>query len=190
MNQYIENAGGFGRTAIGNNSNGEMTYEIDWNDQNYYNSWIRLYEDDDYVDNDEGKTWLYEEVQGLEPNTEYTASVFVRPYSNSTSYYGTGYSRGFYIVFHDDNNGNWSTTNNSSYLTNWNNAQKSNRYYFDSYKIERISHTFTTGNNPGTTRVGLQVPYNAGGGNQFYGFQLEKGSKMSVSYTHLRAHET
>ena len=69
-------------------------------------------------------------------------------------------------------------------MTNWDNAQKSTRYYFDSYKIERISHTFTTGNNPGTTRVGLQVPYNSGGGNQFYGFQLEKGSKMSPIYTY------
>ena len=179
MNQYIDDAGGFARYQVGNNSDGQMTYEMNWNDQAYYNSWMRLWEDDSYNNDNEAKTWFYE-VSELEPNTEYTASVFVKPLNTNSSYFGFGYDRGFFIVFHDDNNGNWST----SYLTNWDNAQKSTRYYFDSYKIERISHTFTTGNNPGTTRVGLQLPYSSGAGNQFYGFQLEKGSKMSPIYTY------
>ena len=95
MNQYIDNAGGFNRYQVGNNSDGQMTYEIDWNDQNWYNSWMRLWEDDSYNNDNEAKTWFYEEVSGLEPNTEYTASVFVRPYSNNSSYFGTGYDRGF-----------------------------------------------------------------------------------------------
>ena len=64
-------------------------------------------------------------VSGLEPNTEYTASVFVRPYNIIHLILELGMI-GFYIVFHDDNNGNWST----NYNTNWNNAQKSNQILF------------------------------------------------------------
>ena len=122
----------------------------------------------------------YSKIQNLGPNTDYTAICFCNAKRNNSSYFGFGYDRGFFIVFHDDNNGNWST----SYLTNWNNAQKSTRFYLNEYKYKNFSHTFTTGNNPGTTRVGIQYPHMNGYGIHFYGLQLEKGSKMSPIYTY------
>ena len=65
------------------------------------------------------------------------------------------------MIFHDDSDGkSWNnSTNNSNLNTNWNNAQKSERLYLDSYKVKRFSHTFTTGTNVGTTRVGLTFPH-------------------------------
>ena len=83
------------------------------------------------------------------------------------------------MIFHDDSDGkSWiNSTNNSNLNTNWNNAQKSERLYLDSYKVKRFSHTFTTGTNVGTTRVGLTFPHTNGFGIIFYGMQLEKGKK-------------
>ena len=83
----------------------------------------------------------------------------------------------FIYYFHDGGNssGQWT----SNYTTNWNNAQKSTRFYFDEYKYKRFSYTFTTDNDVSTTRVGIQYPHMNGYGIHFYGMQLEKGSTMS-----------
>ena len=109
--------------------------------------------------------WIHHDVEGLQPNTQYTVSVYAYPYSNNQTGSST-YSNGFQFVFHDgdSNSDNWT----GNYIVNWNNSQKSPRYYFDNMQVYRFSHTFTTDASVGTTRVGL-VP---------------------VSYTHLRAHET
>ena len=84
-------------------------------------------------------------------------------------------------MFHDDSDGkSWA----NNYSTNWTNAQKSTRFYLESYKVKRFSHTFTTGTNVGTTRVGIQYPHTNGYGIRFYGVQLEKGDSMSPIYTY------
>ena len=106
---------------------------------------------------DYGKSWKYIEIPNLEDNTQYTLSVFTLPISNSSTYYSSDeHSDGFYLMFHDDSDGKSWTTN---YSTNWTNAQKSTRFYLESYKVKRFSHTFTTGTNVGTTRVGLNFPH-------------------------------
>ena len=84
-------------------------------------------------------------------------------------------------MFHDDSDGKSWTSN---YSTNWTNAQKSTRFYLESYKVKRFSHTFTTGTNVGTTRVGIQYPHLDNHGIRFYGIQLEKGDSMSPIYTY------
>ena len=69
-------------------------------------------------------------------------------------------------------------------ITNWDNAQKSTRYYFDDLQVYRFSHTFTTDASVSTTRVGIAPPHASGHGAYFYGFQLEEGASMSPVYTY------
>ena len=90
------------------------------------------------------------------------------------------------MIFHDDSDGkSWiNSSSNANLNTNWNNAQKSERLYLDGYKVKRFSHTFTTGTNVGTSRVGLTFPWVDNNGMLFYGMQLEKGSEMSPIYTY------
>ena len=100
--------------------------------------------------------WKYVEIENLEPNTDYTLSVFAIPRdNNSTASANNEYADGFYLLFHDGSDPSWST----NYNTNWNNVQKSTRFYLNEYKYKRFSHTFTTGNTVGTTRVGVQYPH-------------------------------
>ena len=82
-------------------------------------------------------------------------------------------------MFHDgdSNSENWIDAN-GSYITNWNNAQKSTRFYFENTQVYRFSHTFTTDASVSTTRVGIAPPYGvAMNGAYFYGFQLEEGHR-------------
>ena len=131
------------------------------------------------------KQWFYQQVEGLQPNTQYTVSVFAYAYNNNQT--GSNiYNKGFQFVFHDgdSNSENW-VDNNNSYITNWDNAQKSTRYYFDDLQVYRFSHTFTTDASVSTTRVGIAPPYAQGYGAFFYGFQLEEGASMSPVYTYI-----
>ena len=70
-------------------------------------------------------------------------------------------------------------------FTNWNNAQKSTRFYFDDTQVYRFSHTFTTDASVSTTRVGIAPPNGAAmNGAYFYGFQLEEGASMSPVFNY------
>ena len=44
--------------------------------------------------------WKYIEIENLEPNTDYTLSVFAMPRdNNSTAYSSNEYADGFYLLF-------------------------------------------------------------------------------------------
>ena len=157
------------------------------NSSNYFNHFVRFRNDDNYTEGSNNeKQWFYQEVEGLQPNTQYTVSVFARP-NEGAAYLGDAtYNNGFQFVFHDgdSNSENWIDAN-GSYITNWNNAQKSTRFYFENTQVYRFSHTFTTDASVSTTRVGIAPPYGvAMNGAYFYGFQLEEGASMSPVYTY------
>ena len=150
---------------------------------NYFNHQINFYNQQSYSSTGSyGKSWKYVEIENLEPNTDYTLSVFAMPReSGAMGSQNFEWSDGFYLLFHSaPANSSWST----NYSTNWSNVQKSARFYPNEYKYTRYSHTFTTGNSVGTTRVGIQYPHWNGYGINFYGLQLEKGSEMSPIYTY------
>ena len=111
--------------------------------------------------------------------------MFTLPRSSDLNAHTNYYSDGFNLIFHDDSIGKrWTNSNGTSYLnTNWNNAQKSPRFYLLENEVKRFSHTFTTGTGVGTTRVGINFPFMNGYGALFYGIQLEK--KQNVTYLHL-----
>ena len=157
------------------------------NSSNYFNHFVRFRNYDNYTEGSNNeKQWFYQEVEGLQPNTQYTVSVFARP-NEGAAYLGDAtYNNGFQFVFHDgdSNSENWIDAN-GSYITNWNNAQKSTRFYFENTQVYRFSHTFTTDASVSTTRVGIAPPYGvAMNGAYFYGFQLEEGASMSPVYTY------
>ena len=69
---------------------------------NYYNHFIRFRNTDNYTgeSDPESKKWFYQEVSGLQPNTQYTVSVFAIPYNENTSSYGSNlFNNGFQFVF-------------------------------------------------------------------------------------------
>ena len=50
------------------------------NSSDYFNHFVRFKNDDDYTEGSNNeKQWFYQEVEGLQPNTQYTVSVFARP---------------------------------------------------------------------------------------------------------------
>ena len=152
---------------------------------NYFNHLVNFYNEASNYSNGNawGMNWKYIEIENLEPNTDYTLSVFAMPRDNNSTgsaimntqmdfiYYfmmeGIHLDSGLVIIH-----------------TNWNNAQKSTRFYLNEYKYKRFSYTFTTDNDVSTTRVGIQYPHWNGYGIHFYGMQLEKGSEMSPIYTY------
>ena len=150
---------------------------------NYYNHLVNFYNEASNYSNGNvwERGWKYIEIENLEPNTDYTLSVFAMPRdNNSTAYSSNEYADGFYLLFHDGGNlaGQWT----SNYTTNWNNAQKSTRFYLNEYKYKRFSYTFTTDNDVSTTRVGIQYPHMNGYGIHFYGMQLEKKVVQCLLY--------
>jgi uncharacterized repeat protein (TIGR01451 family) len=150
-----------------------------------YNHFIRFRNTDNYTGelDPESKKWFYQEVSGLQPNTQYTVSVFAYPYNSSQTGSNT-FNKGFQFIFHDSGTGQTWTDVDGNYLTNWNNTQKSPRFYFDDMQVYRFSHTFTTDASVGTTRVGIAPPYAGSYGAWFYGIQLEERPSMSPVYTY------
>ena len=149
---------------------------------NYYNHFVRLRNGNAYTEGQNAHLqWIHHDVEGLQPNSQYTVSVFAYPY-NSNNTGSDRFDKGFQFVFHDgdSNSDNWT----GNYIVNWNNAQKSPRYYFDDLQVYRFSHTFTTDASVGTTRVGISLPNGNNQGAWFYGFQLEEGASMSPVFNY------
>ncbi|MAW14797.1 MAG: hypothetical protein CMC25_00005, partial [Flavobacteriaceae bacterium] len=150
-----------------------------------YNHFIRFRNQNNYSNESDvnSKKWFYQEVSGLQPNTQYTVSVFAYPYNSSQTGSDT-FNKGFQFVFHDGGTGQTWTDIDGNFLTNWNNAQKSPRFYFQEQQVYRFSHTFTTDSSVDITRVGIAPPYAGNVGAWFYGIQLEEGPSMSPVYTY------
>ena len=128
----------------------------DLNPNNYFNHFVKIKKRDAYTEGQNNDLqWIHHDVEGLQPNSQYTVSVFAYVQITATiqgpidliMVFSLYSMMEILILIIGLMTGN--------YIVNWNNAQKSTRFYFEKQQVYRFSHTFTTDASVSTTRVGI-----------------------------------